>query len=101
MQIVIYVEECAGALALVGQRIRERRLELGISQQLLAERIAVSRPTLQGIEEGASTVAIGNWVNALWALDRLEEFRGLLRPSVDLFAVAEREAAKRQRAPRR
>lgn len=37
----------------MGERIRNRRQELGLSQQALADQVGVSRPTISQIESGA------------------------------------------------
>ena len=39
----------------MGDRIRARRQELGLSQQSLAAQVGVSRPTISELESGART----------------------------------------------
>jgi transcriptional regulator with XRE-family HTH domain len=92
-------EEQQDALTALGRRLRAARLARNEPQALLAARIGISVPTLRAMEQGAPTVQIGCWVQALWVLDRLGELEGLLAARLDLFAQAQAEA--RQRARRR
>jgi transcriptional regulator with XRE-family HTH domain len=99
------------ALEQLGHRLRRERLARDETMARFAARIGVSVPTLRAAEEGRPTVQVGVWINALWALDRLEELEALLRPApgggLIERAMAQRAAAKgrrpleRQRARRR
>jgi DNA-binding XRE family transcriptional regulator len=93
----------AQTLESLGRRLRQQRLELGLSQQLLAERIGVSPKTLRAMEQGAEGTSLGNWVAALSALRRLEDLEGVLavRESLEARFRAQKTAQARQRAPRR
>lgn len=86
----------------LGARLRERRLESGQSQQIFAERIGVSVPTLRAMESGVPTVQLAFWVRALWALGRLDELNPVLAPAGSLFDQVERGRVTRarRRAPR-
>lgn len=53
----------------LGQRIRSRRLELGMSQQELAERLGLTFQQVQKYEKGANRVAVSRLVNIAAALD--------------------------------
>ena len=91
-----------GELARLGARLREARLARDDSMHVFAQRIGVSVPTLRAMEQGASSVQIGYWANALWTLDRLHDLSAVLRESASpLDQVRERRSAKRQRASRR
>jgi hypothetical protein len=71
---------------------------------VFAARLGVSAPTLRDIERGAPTVQIGTWINALWALDALEELSGVLAERASLLdraREAERPQRKRAYAKRR
>ncbi|MES2538620.1 MAG: helix-turn-helix transcriptional regulator [Pseudomonadota bacterium] len=52
----------------LGQRLREARLRRGISTLLFAERMNVSRDTLNRLEKGDSSIAMGTYVRALRVL---------------------------------
>ncbi|MCE2971525.1 MAG: helix-turn-helix domain-containing protein [Burkholderiales bacterium] len=99
---MVSFNESRAALARLGGRLRERRLQQGEPQALFAERIGVSVPTLRAMEQGAPTVAIGTWVLALWALGALDELERVLAPAPSLIAQLQaRSRPPRQRAPRR
>lgn len=56
------------ALALIGQRIRERRKALAVSAVAAAEAAGLSRVTLHRIERGEPSVSLGAYQNALAAV---------------------------------
>jgi len=55
-------------LAETGENIKLARLRRKLSTEQVAERANISRPTLWSIEKGASTVAIGAYVQVLLVL---------------------------------
>jgi HTH-type transcriptional regulator/antitoxin HipB len=67
--------------------VRERRRELGLSQQQLAERLGVSRQWVVGLEAGRPRAELGLVLRALRSLD----LRVLIEPmpsgSIDLDAL--------------
>lgn len=90
------------ALSALGRRLREARIARDEPMCIFAERIGVSVPTLRAMEQGADTVAIKHWANALWALDRLHELSSVLASSLSPLDLAELERRpRRQRASRR
>jgi transcriptional regulator with XRE-family HTH domain len=93
---MVYIDESARALVALGGRLRAARLARNEAMGTFAERIGVSVPTLREMERGAATVQIGSWLNALWALGRLEELSALLVETESLI-----ERAKRARSPTR
>jgi transcriptional regulator with XRE-family HTH domain len=104
MQIMVLVPDEIATLQALGVRLRASRLDSGQSQQLFAERIGVSVPTLRAMERGAPTVQVVSWVRALWALGRLHELAEVLAPAGSLFDQAERQRAqhlRRRASPRR
>ena len=101
MIFMVYITESVLALRSLGARLRDRRLSLGMPQELLADRIGVSRPTLQAMEAGAPTVAIGHWANALWALNRLEDLEQVMKQEETVTERAAAVETQRKRAPRR
>ncbi len=58
----------ARQMAALGQRLRAARLRRGISTILFAERMNVSRDTLNRLEKGDHTIAIGTYLRALRVL---------------------------------
>ena len=89
-------------LTLLGARLRAARIGRDEPMRLFAQRIGVSVPTLRAMEQGADTVAIKHWANALWALDRLPDLAGVLAQSESpLDQVRQEVRPKRQRASRR
>jgi transcriptional regulator with XRE-family HTH domain len=67
--------------AALGRSIRERRLEIGISQEGLADRAGLHRTYVGGIERGERNVSFGNLLKLAHALE--------VRPSA-LLARSER-----------
>ena len=53
----------------LGVAVRERRRELGLSQQQLADRLGVSRQWIVGLEGGKPRAEIGLVLRALRSLD--------------------------------
>ena len=53
----------------LGQRLKVARLRRGITASLFAERMGVSRDTLNRLEKGNANIAIGTYMRALRALD--------------------------------
>jgi transcriptional regulator with XRE-family HTH domain len=99
---MISILESLSALSALGARLRAARIERSEPMEVFAERIGVSRPTLHDMERGAPTVQIGHWINALWALDRLNEVSGLLVEHGSLFDQAKAASKpRRQRAVRK
>ena len=99
---MVSITATSDALASLGRRLREARIARDEPMRVSAERIGVSVPTLRAMEQGADTVAIKHWANALWALDRLHEFSSVLAPPLSLLDRARLEQQpRRQRASRR
>jgi transcriptional regulator with XRE-family HTH domain len=89
-------------LRTLGERLRTARLGRNDTMAAFAERIGMSERTVRAMERGLPTVQIGAWLNALWALNRLEELDLVLKPRDSLLDRARNErASKRQRASRR
>jgi transcriptional regulator with XRE-family HTH domain len=57
-----------GVLAEIGEELRRRRKELGISAATTAEAAGMSRVTLHRIESGSPSVTVGAYMNAAAAL---------------------------------
>lgn len=56
----------------MGEQIKLARLRRKLSSELVAERAGISRQTLNSIERGASTVAIGSYAAVLHALNNMD-----------------------------
>ncbi len=87
----------------LGLRLKTERLQRNESQKTFAARIGVSIPTLNKMERGDSSVAIGHWVSALRVLGREGDLQHLLAPQEDLFKQYEKQQQlkNRQRASRK
>ena len=57
-----------------GQRLREARLRRSISTVLFCERVNVSRDTLNRLEKGDASIAIGTYLRALRVLGMDKDF---------------------------
>lgn len=89
-EVARVLEELGEGLKIARQRRRQSQLDF-------AERLMVSRATLQRMERGDPSVALGAWVAAAWLLGRLSDLQGVFNPDTD-------EAGKRmerQYLPRR
>ncbi|MCU0124495.1 helix-turn-helix domain-containing protein [Pseudomonas vlassakiae] len=53
----------------LGEQIRTRRLNLGLTQSQLADRALLTRQKIIAIEKGALSVSIGAYARVLGALD--------------------------------
>lgn len=93
------IVEVDDTLSLVGQQLRELRIARADTQAIFAQRLGVSTSTVRAIERGDATVAVGHWVAAWWALNRIDTLRDALKDSASLFDQA--AVAGRKRAPRR
>ena len=99
---MVSIEYSLSTLLALGSRLRSARIDRNESMDVFAQRIGVSRPTLRDMELGAPTVQIGHWMNALWALDRLDEVSGLLAERGSLLDRAKGTGEqRRQRATKR
>jgi len=94
---MLSLAESTAVLTAFGRRLRASRVERNQTMAVFAARIGVSVPTLRAMERGAPTVQVGAWANALWALDRREDFATLL---AERASVLERARAAAQ-APRK
>lgn len=90
----------AVALEKLGADLAVARLRRRESLKTWAARMGVSVPTLQRLEAGDPSVAIGIVATALWLIRRDAELRNLAAPESDLGAVEMdvREAIERGRA---
>jgi transcriptional regulator with XRE-family HTH domain len=80
----------------LGARLREARIERNEMQQMFADRLGVSRPTLSRLEAGDPGVSIGVWVKVLQLLDRVDDLDHLLASRDDLFTQYDRTTRPRR-----
>lgn len=59
----------SGELIMLGERIRSRRAELGLSQEALAEKVGISANTVSRIEGGQTAMTIGIFMRLVQVLD--------------------------------
>jgi len=86
----------------MGEQIRLARLRRKLTSELVAERAGISRQTLNSIEKGSSTVAIGAYAAVLHALNNLDADL-LLIAKDDEFGrkLQDLELPTRKRAPKK
>lgn len=89
--------EVARVLDELGEGLKVARQRRRQSQKDFAERLMVSRATLQRMERGDPTVALGAWVAAAWLLGRLADFQRVFDPDYDETG----KRLERQYLPRR
>ena len=86
----------------LGERLRDARLSRNEGQKRFAARLGISVPTLRKMEQGNPSCTIGNWLEALYMLDHLDDIDTLFIKKETLFDKKERLAVKkRQRASKR
>lgn len=56
-------------LVMLGERIRSRRMELCMSQEVLAEKAGISANTVSRIEGGQMSMGIGTFIKLVQAMD--------------------------------
>lgn len=99
MQTMVSIEDSTAALSGLGRRLRAARVARNQPMAVFAARIGVSVPTLRAMERGAPTVQVGAWANALWALDRLEDFATVLAERASLLERARAGAQAQRKRP--
>lgn len=95
---MVEFSETARLLQTWGERLRRARIERNDSMRVFGARIGASEGTVRDMERGARTVQIGTWLNALSALDRLDEVSGVLEPRESLIDRARKLTVRRPRA---
>jgi transcriptional regulator with XRE-family HTH domain len=72
----------------LGQDIRDARRRRGLPAGVVAERAFTSRPTLQRVERGDTSVSIGIYAAVLQALGLLDGLSQLADPGRDVAGLA-------------
>lgn len=75
------------ALRKLGADIRNARKRRRITTHLMAERIGISRLTLQKIERGEPTVSMGSYAMALHILGKLDQLEHIIDRSQDALGL--------------
>ncbi len=75
-EVTRVLKELGEGLKIARQRRRQSQIDL-------AERLMISRATLQRMEHGDPTVALGAWVTAAWLLGRLADLQVVFNPDHD------------------
>ena len=69
---VVLLPNTEKILAQMGEQIRLARLRRDLRTELVAERAGISRATLNNVEKGSPSVAIGIYAAVLHALNNME-----------------------------
>lgn len=97
----IMMPKAAAALAQFGENLRLARLRRRISASLMAQRAGISRMTLYNVEQGKASVAIGAYVQVMFALGMYEELATLTANDPLGRKLQDLEIAVPKRAPKR
>jgi transcriptional regulator with XRE-family HTH domain len=101
---MVEFSDASNLLRTWGERLRRARVERNDSMKVFGARIGASEGTVRDMERGSKTVQIGTWMNALAALDRLEDVSAVLEPRESLLDRARRLDTQGERSrsyPRR
>ncbi len=87
-------------LEALADRLRALRLHHNESQQVMGERLGISRQKYARMEKGDPRIPIGCWLIVSNVLSRLNDWQSLFLEEEDLFlrAEIERKTKKRKRA---
>ena len=81
----------------LGGDIRDARKRRGITVQLMAERMGVTRVTVAKIERGEPNTSMGNYTMALYILGKADELEMLLDRTHDSLGLDK----KKKKLPKR
>lgn len=85
-------------LGRIGEGIQTARLRRNMSQQELADRLAVSIHTVRAMEAGKAGTAFGSYLHAIWVLDLIETTSQVADPALDQVGLAYEAADRRRRS---
>lgn len=86
----------------MGEQIRLARLRRHLSTELVAERAGISRMTLNNIEKGSPSVAVGNYAAVLHALSGMDKDLLLVAKDDELGRkLQDLDLPTRRRAPKK
>lgn len=84
----------------LGENLRLARLRRRLSAQLISERAGVSRSTLWQIEKGSPTVALGSYIQVLFALGLENDMALIAKDDVLGKKLQDLELITPKRAPK-
>lgn len=97
----ITISPAAGReLRKLGARLREARIRRRLTQELVAERAGMTRPTLRRAERGDPSVSAGSYALILQALGLLDGWGVIADPVGDLLAAEQLPKSVRLRTRR-
>lgn len=82
----------------MGQRLKVARLRRHISTILFAERMGISRDTLNRLEKGDANIALGTYVRALRVLGLEKDIESIARDDVVGRALQDEELLSKRGA---
>lgn len=77
-----------GRLRELGARLRAARVHRGLRQEDVAEKLGFSRATINAVEHGSMTTAIGVYLSVLWVYGLDQEVDVLADPGLDRDGLA-------------
>jgi transcriptional regulator with XRE-family HTH domain len=91
----------AKELAAMGQRLKDARLRRRFSMETLCARADISRPTLNKVENGDPSVALGIYIQVLRVLGLVEDVSWIAKEDVLGRRLQDESLPQRKRAPRK
>ncbi|WP_419785123.1 helix-turn-helix transcriptional regulator [Pseudodesulfovibrio sp.] len=91
-------DQARQALEQLGVNLKTARIRRGITQESLAERLSVSRPTISKLEKGSPSVGIGVLVLALELFGMADQLERLAAADADTLGKSLEARTARQRA---
>jgi len=88
-------------LEYLGERIKLARLRRKYSQEIVAKRAGISRPTLTAVENGASTVSIGTYAMVLMILGLLDDFEQIAKDDLLGRKLQDLDLKPKARSPKK
>jgi len=85
----------------LGENIKLARLRRKLSAEQVAERAGISRPTLSSIENGQSSVSIGNYMNVLMVLGLEKDLSLVAKDDVLGRKIQDAKLTHGERAPKK
>ena len=85
----------------LGERIKLARLRRKYSQEIVAKRAGISRPTLTAVENGVATVAIGTYAMVLMILGLLDDFNKIANDDVLGRKLQDLDLKPKARSPKK
>lgn len=98
MNVSIVSDEAAAICKTIGRSLKLFRInELNEKQDIMAQRVGVSRDTYIRMEKGDPSVKIGYWLEASRITQQLDQWKVLFHVEDDLFADFEQQKKVRKR----